>query len=88
MISGGAGGNIAGALLKNVNMGTLMNTVIGVVGGVLSGQAVDWMGVLQNVLGAGGVHGVLGNAGVSGVGGALLVAIIGMIKKAMAGSAT
>jgi hypothetical protein len=88
LIAGGAGGNIAGGLLKNVNMGKLMNTVVGVIGGVLSGQAVDWMGVLQNVLGeVGGMGNILGSAGVSGVGGALLVAIIGMIKKSMGGSA-
>jgi hypothetical protein len=30
---------------------------------------------------------MLGNAGVSGISGAILVAIVGMIKKAMAGGA-
>lgn len=87
LIAGGAGGNIVGSFMKNVNMSKLMTTIVGVVGGVLSGQAVNWMGVLQEVLGAGGLGGMLGNAGVSGVGGALLVAIVGMIKKAMGGPA-
>lgn len=87
LIGGGAGGNIAGSLLKNIDLSRLAQTVIGIIGGVAGGQAINWMGVLESVLGAGGAGGMLGNAGVSGVSGAILVAIIGMIKKAMAGSA-
>jgi hypothetical protein len=84
LIGGGAGGNIAGSLLKNIDLSRLAQTVIGIIGGIASGQAVNWMGVLESVMGAGGAGGMLGQAGVSG---AILVAIIGMIKKAMAGGA-
>lgn len=87
LIGGGAGGNIAGTLLKNIDLSKLAQTVIGIIGGVAGGQAINWMGVLESVLGAGGAGGMVGNAGVSGISGAVLVAIIGMIKKAMAGGA-
>lgn len=85
LIGGGAGGNIAGALLKNINLSRLAQTIIGIVGGIASGQAVNWMGILESLMTAEGAGGMLGNAGVSGAGGAILVAIVGMIKKAMAG---
>lgn len=87
LIGGGAGGNIAGTLLKNIDLSKLAQTIIGIVGGIAGGQAINWMGVLESVLGAGGAGGLLGNAGVSGAGGAILVAIVGLIKKAMAGGA-
>lgn len=87
LIGGGAGGNIAGTLLKNIDLSKLAQTIIGIVGGIAGGQAINWMGVLESVMGAGGAGGLLGNAGVSGAGGAILVAIVGLIKKAMAGGA-
>lgn len=87
LIGGGAGGNIAGTLLKNIDLSKLAQTIIGIVGGIAGGQAVDWMGVLESVLGAGGAGEMAGQAGASAIGGGLLVAIIGLIKKAMAGGA-
>ena len=87
LIGGGAGGNIAGALLKNIDLSKLAQTVIGILGGIAGGQAVNWLGLLESILGAGGASEMAGQAGASAVGGGLLVAIIGMIKKAMAGGA-
>lgn len=87
LIGGGAGGNIAGSLLKNIDLSKLAQTIVGIIGGVVGGQAINWMGLLESVLGSGGAGELLGQAGVSGAGGAILVAIVGMIKKAMAGGA-
>jgi hypothetical protein len=87
LIGGGAGGNIAGSLLKNIDLSKLAQTIIGVIGGVAGGQAVNWLGLLESILGSGGAGSLAGGAGASAVGGGLLVAIIGMIKKAMAGGA-
>jgi hypothetical protein len=36
LIAGGAGGNVVGALLKNRNLGPMLNTVLSLVGGGLS----------------------------------------------------
>jgi hypothetical protein len=87
LIGGGAGGNIAGSLLKNIDLTKLAQTVIGIVGGIAGTQGLNWMGILESILNSGGAGGLLGNAGVSGVSGAILTVIVGLIKKAMAGGA-
>lgn len=77
LISGAAGGNIAGALLKNLSLGTAGNSIAGIVGGGIGGQ-------LLAMLGAGGMEGIVGSLASGGVGGAVVMAIVGVIKKAMA----
>jgi uncharacterized membrane protein YeaQ/YmgE (transglycosylase-associated protein family) len=76
LISGAAGGNVAGALMKNLSLGTLGNSIAGIVGGGIGGQ-------LLSFIGAGGLDGILGSLLSGGVGGAVLMAIIGFIKKAI-----
>ncbi|HTC15849.1 MAG TPA: hypothetical protein VK695_08620 [Steroidobacteraceae bacterium] len=79
LITGGVGGNIAGAVLKNLSLGPLGNTIAGVVGGGLGGQ------ILTALLGSGGAPpGILGNVAGSGVGGIVVMAVVGLIKNAMA----
>jgi len=87
LISGAVGGNVAGALFKNISLGTLWNSVAGIVGGGLGGQ------ILQAVLGVGaGTAGAAANLDVGailsqiaggGVGGGVLMAIIGLIRSVM-----
>lgn len=87
LVSGGVGGNIAASLLKQVNLGPVGNTIVGVIGGLLGGQ-------LGGMLGAGGavgaapaggfdlgalLPGVLGGGG----GGAVLTAVVGFIRQSM-----
>ena len=48
LISGGVGGNIAGALLKNFSLGPIGNTIVGLIGGGAGGQLLSAMGVLQS----------------------------------------
>ena len=84
-VSGALGGNIAGATMKENSLGTLGNSIAGIVGGGLGGV------LLQSVLG-GAADGdgsldlttMLNNVAGGGVGGAILMAIIGLIKNAMA----
>jgi len=77
LIAGALGGNAAGALLKKQSLGTLWNSVLGIIGGGLTGQllggasAVGAMGILESVL-------------EGGIGGGVLMAIIGLVKNAMA----
>jgi len=75
LISGAAGGNVAGALMKNLSLGPLGNSIAGIVGGGIGGQ-------LLTFIGAGGLDGIVGSLVSGGVGGAVLMAIIGLIKKA------
>jgi len=76
LVSGAAGGNIAGALMKNLSLGTAGNSIAGIVGGGIGGQ-------LLGMLGAGGMDGIVGSLASGGVGGAVVMAVIGVIKKAM-----
>ncbi|HKD45052.1 MAG TPA: hypothetical protein VKD24_05300 [Candidatus Angelobacter sp.] len=79
LISGGVGGNIAGALLKNFSLGPLGNTIVGVIGGGLGGQLLSATGMLQST-------GMVGDIAGSAVGGGILMTIIGLVKTGMAKS--
>ena len=80
LISGGVGGNIAGALLKKFSLGTVGNTIVGVIGGGLGEQLLSATGLLQST-------GMVGDIGGSIVGGGILMTIVGLIKNAMANKA-
>ena len=74
LITGGVGGNLAGALLKGKSLGLLWNTVVGVVGGGIGGQLLNVVGVLD---GAGLLH----NLAASTVGGGLLLFVVSLFRK-------
>ena len=78
LIAGGAGGNIVGALLKNRNLGPMLNTVLGVGGGVVGGQVLpSLLPQLVSALGGGNVA----TGGLSAIVGALLPLIVSFLKK-------
>ncbi len=87
LVSGGVGGNLVGSLLKQVNLGPVGNTIVGVIGGLLGGQLGGMLGAggATSASGAGGldlgalVPGVLGGGG----GGAALTAVVGFIRQAI-----
>ncbi|MEE4000024.1 hypothetical protein V1T75_06700 [Tenacibaculum sp. FZY0031] len=78
LLSGAIGGNIAGALLKKFSLGTLWNSVVGILGGGLGAQLLGMLNI--------DISGIIGNIAGSGVGGAVLLVIVGIIKSAMAKS--
>ena len=75
LLTGALGGNVAGALLKKFSMGTLWNSVVGILGGGLGGQLLGMLGI--------DIGGILGSIAGGGVGGGVLMVIIGLIKNAM-----
>lgn len=86
LASGAAGGNIAGAALKDKGLGTLGNTIAGLVGGTAGtyiAQAFD----LYSKIGTNGAELDLGNilatAGTSGISGAVLLVVVSFIKNAL-----
>ncbi|MCK5739244.1 hypothetical protein KAH55_08685 [bacterium] len=83
LVSGAVGGNVAGSLMKKFSLGTLWNSVVGIIGGGLGGQL---LGLLNIGTGTGGmdIGSILGGIAGGGVGGGVLLAIIGLIKNAMA----
>jgi uncharacterized membrane protein YeaQ/YmgE (transglycosylase-associated protein family) len=76
LISGEVGGNIAGAILKKFSLGPIGNTITGILGGGLGEQLLNRTGVLQN-------GGLIGDIAGSAVGGAVVMAIVGLIENAM-----
>ncbi|MEM9531529.1 MAG: hypothetical protein AAGA23_11465 [Pseudomonadota bacterium] len=83
LVSGAVGGNAAGALLKNLSLGTVLNSVVGILGGGLGGQLLGLLGISA---GGGGmdIGSIVGQVAAGGVGGGALMAIVGLIKKAVA----
>ena len=83
LISGAAGGNVAGSLMKNLSLGTVGNSLAGILRGGIGGQL---LGMLGMATGAGemDIGGIVGSIASGGVGGGAVMAVIGMIKKAMA----
>ncbi len=75
LLTGALGGNIAGALLKKFSMGTLWNSVVGILGGGLGAQLLGMLGL--------DLGGILGSVAGGTAGGGVLMAIIGVIKSAM-----
>ena len=82
VISGAVGGNVAGSLLKNLSLGKVGNSILGILGGGLGGQLLGMLG-----LDLGGaemdITSILGSIAGGGVGGGVLMAIVGFIKNAM-----
>lgn len=87
LISGALGGNLAGSLMKENSLGTLWNSVAGIAGGGLGGKL---LGMVVPALGAAAQSGsldigsILASVAGGGVGGGVVMAVIGLIKKAMA----
>jgi len=82
LISGAVGGNVAGSLMKNQSLGTLWNSIVGIVGGGIGGQILEMLGIPT---GAGGmdIGSIIGSIAGGGAGGGVLMAIVGVIKKAL-----
>ena len=69
LICGAAGGNIAGSLLKNSSLGTLGNSIAGIVGGGLGGQLLNLLGVAAAGGGGLDIGSIIGSIAGGGVGG-------------------
>jgi uncharacterized membrane protein YeaQ/YmgE (transglycosylase-associated protein family) len=84
MISGAVGGNIAGAAMQDKSLGTLGNSIAGVLGGGLGGWLLRALGMLAQSGGSVDFPSIVGNVASGGVGGAILLVIVSLIKNAMA----
>src|SRR5258705_11960278 len=83
-ISGAVGGNVAGAAMKENSLGTLGNSIAGIVGGGLGGTILQM--VMETAAAGGGLdlQSILANVAGGGVGGAILIAIVRILKDKMA----
>jgi hypothetical protein len=90
LISGAVGGNIAGAAMKQYNLGTIGNSIAGLIGGGVGAQIIGALvggGTGTDLGGAGGldIGSIIGQVASGGVGGGILMVIVGLIKQAMGG---
>ena len=85
LICGALGGNLTGKLVKNIDLGTLGNSIAGILGGGLGGQILNGLGLFAGAPGGSlDLASIIGNIVSGGVGGGVLMAIIGLIKSLMA----
>ncbi len=88
LISGAAGGNIAGAVMSQKNLGPLVNTIAGLIGGGAGQFILKAFGIITAATAAGGATGgneldfaqILSSIAAGGVSGGVLTAIITAIK--------
>jgi uncharacterized membrane protein YeaQ/YmgE (transglycosylase-associated protein family) len=81
LLAGAVGGNVAGAILKDRSLGTLGNSIAGILGGGVGGWLLQAVGLLS----AGGglsLPSILADIAGGGVGGALLMALVGLVRGA------
>lgn len=88
LISGAVGGNLAGAALRKSSLGTIGNSIVGILGGGLGGQLLSWFGMGGAWTPASSADGlnfgeIIASIAGGGVGGAVLLAIVGAIRKQM-----
>ncbi len=95
LVSGAVGGNAAGAALKKFSLGTVGNSIVGILGGRLGGQLLGMLGVggageaasvaSEAASAAGGMdmNSILTSVAGGGVGGGVLMAIVGFIRQSM-----
>jgi len=82
LVSGALGGNLAGGWLKKLSLGTVLNSILGILGGGVGGQLLNAVGFGDTGGPSTDIWSVIGNILGGGVGGGVLVVIIGAIKKA------
>ncbi len=87
LFCGALGGNAAGKLLKNIDLGPLGNSIAGILGGGVGGQILNALGMFAGAQGGSlDLASIIGNIASGGVGGGVLMAIIGLIKSLIAKS--
>jgi len=84
LVSGALGGNLAGALMKKFSLGTLGDSIVGILGGGIGGFLLKLLGVALSGGTGLDLGSIIGNIAAGGVGGGVLMAVVGLIKKALA----
>lgn len=85
LVAGAVGGNLAGVVLKKLSLGTLGNSIVGILGGGIGAQIFGMLGMAGA---AGGsafeISTLIASVASGGVGGAVLLAIVGAVRGMMA----
>jgi uncharacterized membrane protein YeaQ/YmgE (transglycosylase-associated protein family) len=87
IVTGAVGGNAAGMAMKDKSLGTVGNTIAGVLGGGVASQLLPLLSSnldLSSLLG----NALAGNVAGSGIGGAVAMAAVALVKQYLNKSAT
>ena len=84
IIAGLVGGNAAGAGLKTLSLGTAGNSIVGAVGGLVSSFVAGKLGLSADAVANLDIGAIIQSVVAGGAGGAVLTAILGAVKKAVA----
>lgn len=84
IVAGLIGGNAAGKGMKNLSLGTAGNSVVGAVGGLASSFLASALGLGPEAAASLDIAGIIQTVVAGGAGGAVLTAILGVVKKAIA----
>ncbi len=83
---GAVGANLAAAIIKEFSLGTMWNSILGIVGGGIGATVLGMIGLEgmeMNAAGAGLDLGtIVGSVAGGGIGGGVLLLLIGLIRKA------
>jgi len=74
----------AGSVMKESSLGTVGNSLAGILGGGIGGQLLRLLGLAQASGDGMDIGSIISSIAGGGVGGGVLMAIIGVVKKAMA----
>ncbi len=83
LVSGAAGGNIVGQMIKKLDLGVLGNSIAGILGGGIGGQLLSLITGAAAQGGSLDLESILKSVASGGIGGGVLMAIVGAIKSAM-----
>ena len=85
LLSGAAGGNLAGSMARNIDLGPVGNSIAGAIGGGLGGQILSGLLGLASARSGGlDIAGIIGQIIASGASGGILTAVVGMIRQVTA----
>jgi len=83
LVSGAVGGNAAGAAMKKASLGTIGNSIAGILGGGIGGQLLGMLGAAPATTGM-DMNSIVESVAGGGVGGGVLIALVGIIKNMLA----
>lgn len=84
LVGGGLGGLLSGAALKEKSLGTIGNIIAGVIGGAAGSYILKAVGFLEMFgLAEMSVESITAQGGTAAVIGAIVIAVIGLIKTKM-----